>query len=160
MITNEPLVEVAVPQFRDRARGFLLPVHVSRFGVHQASEEEPSKSKTLPLRNEALLNCVSLRSSLHCGGSGELSRVEMNALRGALDSSSDPDRRSVSNFVLDTADDFIDGVISDCVNCILANRSKITSNGRVSETNALGCAFGLSACCGSALPTVPHYAAE
>jgi hypothetical protein len=111
MITSEPLVEVAVPQFRDRARGFLLPVRVSKSVVHQASGEEPSKSKTPPLRNEAALNCVSLRSSLHCGGLGELSRVEMNAQRtSALDSSPNPERRRVSNFVLDAADDFIDGV--------------------------------------------------
>jgi hypothetical protein len=39
------------------------------------------------LRNEAQLNCVSLRSSLDCVGAGELSRVEMNALRAPFDSS-------------------------------------------------------------------------
>jgi len=49
------------------------------------------KSKTFQLRNEAPLNFVSLRSSLHYVGLEGLSRVEMNAQKtGALDSPSNP----------------------------------------------------------------------
>jgi hypothetical protein len=65
MITSEPLVEASVSKFR--------------FG------EEPSKSQKQNLQpwNEAQLNFVSLRSSLHYVGLGGLSRVEMNAQKRA-----------------------------------------------------------------------------
>ena len=68
------------------------------------------KSKIFLPWNEAPLNFVSLRSSLHYVGLVRLSRVKMNAQKtGALDSLTNPKGRSVSNFSLDTADDFIDG---------------------------------------------------
>jgi hypothetical protein len=106
------LVEVAVRQFRERAReGFLFAVPPG--DVASGLGEEASKKQNLQPRNEAPLNFVSLRSSLHDVGLEGLSRVEMNAQRtGALDSPSQPKGRSVLHFSLDTADDFIDGVTS------------------------------------------------
>jgi len=81
-------------------------------GIHQAWRKEPGRSQkqTVLPWNEAQLNFVSLRSSLHYGGVGGLSRVEMNAQKtGALDSPPNPKGRSVFDFSLDMADDFIDG---------------------------------------------------
>ena len=90
MITSEPLVEVAVRQFKDRATR-LFCSSARRFGVHQACERKLAKDKNLQPWNAAPLNFVSLRSSLHYVGLEELSRVEMNAERtGALDSLSNP----------------------------------------------------------------------
>jgi hypothetical protein len=109
MITSEPLVEVAVRQFKDRVtRSFCRS---ARSGIHQAWERNLAKDKNLQPWNEAPLHFVSLRSSLHDVGLEGLSRVEMNAQKtGALDSPSNPKGRSVLRFSLDTADDFIDGV--------------------------------------------------
>ena len=84
MITSEPLVEAAVRHFRDRATRLILQFRFSTSSIHQASEEKSNKNKTFQLRNEAQLNFVSLRSLFHYGGSGGLSRVEMNALRAPL----------------------------------------------------------------------------
>jgi hypothetical protein len=59
------------------------------------------KSKILLPWNEAPLNFVSLRSSLHYVGSGRLSRVEMNAQKtGALDSPPNPKGEVCLNFRL------------------------------------------------------------
>ena len=109
MITSEPLVEVAVRQFRERTReGFLFTVPSGP--VASGSGEDASKEQTLQPWNEAPLNFVSLRSSLHYVGLGGRSRVEMNAHKaGALDRPSQPEGRSVFHFSLDVADDFIDG---------------------------------------------------
>ena len=74
---SEPLVEVAVLEF---------------------------KRERHPLRNEASLNFVSLRSPVDGVGSGALSRVEMNALRAPLTAL--PSREDKCLF--DEADDFID----------------------------------------------------
>ena len=57
-----------------------------------------------PLRNEASLNFVSLRSLVHGVGWGALSRVEMNALQAPLTAL--PSRED--KCVFDEADDFID----------------------------------------------------
>jgi hypothetical protein len=62
---------------------------------HPASEDEPKEVKTELLRNEASLNCVSLRSLFHYVGRLGLSRVEMNALRGTRDSPLRPAGRVV-----------------------------------------------------------------
>ena len=78
MITSEPLVEVAVRQFRERAReGFLFAVPTG--AVAPGSGEETGKKQNLQPWNEAPLNFVSLRSSFHYVGLEGLSRVEMNA---------------------------------------------------------------------------------
>src|SRR5262245_19685986 len=67
--------------------------------------------KRILLRNEAQLNCISLRSSLHYVGLGKRSRVEMNAQKtGALDRSPNPTRGSVFSFLLDNADVVMDGM--------------------------------------------------
>jgi hypothetical protein len=57
-----------------------------------------------PLRNEASLNFVSLRSLADAVGWGALSRVEMNALRAPLTALPSCEDKCV----LDEADDFID----------------------------------------------------
>jgi hypothetical protein len=70
------------------------------------------RRKRILLRNEAQLNCVSLRSSLHYVGLGKLSRVEMNAQKtGALDSSPNPTRGRVFSFLLDNAHVVIDEML-------------------------------------------------
>ena len=66
------------------------------------------EEKLSPLRNEASLNFVSLRSHFNSVGRRGLSRVEMNALRAPLTTlyvSADME----IFFSLDTADAFIDG---------------------------------------------------
>lgn len=112
MIKSEPLVEVAVRQDGESAReGFLFAVPPG--AVASGSGEEASKKQNLQPWNEASLNFISLRSSLHYVGLGRLSRVEMNAQKtGALDRPSQPEGRSAFHFSIDMADDFIDGVIS------------------------------------------------
>ena len=60
----------------------------------------------LPLRNEAPLNFVSLRSSVDDVDWGRLSRVEMNALRAPLTALPSQEDKCV----FDEADDFIDSV--------------------------------------------------
>src|SRR5262249_5043086 len=86
MITSGPLVEVAVRQFRERTReGFLFAVRPG--AVASGSGEDASKNQNLQPWNEAPLNFVSRRSSLHYVGWERLSRVVMNAQKtGALDS--------------------------------------------------------------------------
>src|ERR1700758_92632 len=79
VITSEPLVEASVQSSEIKSDRCC-------FSLPRPGERKPVKvkSKTFPLRNEAPLNFVSLRSSLHYGGSLGLSRVEMNALRAPL----------------------------------------------------------------------------
>jgi len=93
MITSEPLVgaKLAVRQFRGRAVS--LTVLPAGLEFTQPGEWNPAegKSKILLPWNEAPLNFVSLRSSLHYVGLDRLSRVEMNAQKtGALDSPPNP----------------------------------------------------------------------
>ena len=82
MITSEPLVEASVQSSE-------ITSDRCCFALTRPMESKPVKvkSKTFQLRNEAPLNFVSLRSSLHYVGLEGLSRVEMNAQKtGALDS--------------------------------------------------------------------------
>ena len=67
--------------------------------------------KRILLRNEAQLNCVSLRSRFDCVARRGLSRVKMNALAGALDSPL-PRRGKSVLILLDNADVVIDGMLS------------------------------------------------
>jgi hypothetical protein len=93
MITSEPLVEAIVSKFRDRAISFIFAVLFPAARRSTGLGEAPSKSQNQNLQpwNEAQLNFVSLRSSLHDVGLGGLSRVEMNAQKkGALDSPPKP----------------------------------------------------------------------
>jgi hypothetical protein len=93
MITSEPLVEAIVSKFRDRAISFIFAVLFPAAWRSPGFGEEPSKSQKQNLQpwNEAQLNFVSLRSSLHYVGLAGLSRVEMNAQKtGALDSPPNP----------------------------------------------------------------------
>ena len=70
MITSEPLVEVAVRQFRERAReGFLFAVPPG--AVTSGSGEEASKKQNLQPWNEAPLNFISLRFLTPLYGVGE-----------------------------------------------------------------------------------------
>jgi len=114
MITSEPLVEAAVRQTRNRATRFILQFRFSQLWPLPDREEEfrKIKNKTFQPRNEAALNFVSLRSLLHYGGVGTLSRVGMNALRAPLTASRLPIGEVCLLFLLfllDKADDFIDG---------------------------------------------------
>ena len=96
-------------EFRNRTR--TIRFYFSRLGMfHQASGDEPNQFKPELLRNEVQLYLVSLRSPLDYGHGEGLSRVEMNALRGALDSPSPCQRGLVCLFLLDRADAFIDGL--------------------------------------------------
>src|SRR5258708_39939475 len=61
-----------------------------------AHEENQEKAKTTPLRNEAQLNCVSLRSELDCAVScGAVKGQDERPLRGALDSPATHHRTSI-----------------------------------------------------------------
>jgi hypothetical protein len=106
MITSEPLVEASVQSSEIKSERCCFAL------TRPGERRTVGQKQNLQLRNEAPLNFVSLRSSLHYGGSSGLSRVEMNAQKtGALDSPPDPERICVSNFSLDKADGFIDGEI-------------------------------------------------
>ena len=63
------------------------------------------------IRNEALVHFVSLRSSLDFQDGQLLSRVEMNAPSGALDSPLRDRWEIFLSLALDMADDFIDGCL-------------------------------------------------
>jgi len=99
------LVEAAVEQFRDRTTTIGLSPSVpascfARLGEKNQKQEQP--------RNEAQLHFVSLRSQFHYGARGELSRVEMNALRAPLTALPVP-KGICRLFLLDGADALIDG---------------------------------------------------
>jgi hypothetical protein len=94
-----------VEQFRDRTTtvGFTP----STPACCSARLEEKNQKRKQP-RNEAQLHFVSLRSQFHYGARGELSRVEMNALRAPL-TALPRAQGDVSSFLLDSADALIDG---------------------------------------------------
>jgi hypothetical protein len=85
MITSEPLVEAIVSKFRNRAISFIFAVLFPAAWRSPGFGERASKSQKQNLQpwNEAQLNFVSLRSSLHYVGLGGLSRIEMNAPKRA-----------------------------------------------------------------------------
>jgi hypothetical protein len=97
-------------QFRGRTISFRV-LHAGS-ELTRPVERNPAevKSKTILPGNEAQLNFVSLRSSLHDVGLGGLSKVEMNAQKRAPLTAHPTKGISVSNFSLDMADDFIDGL--------------------------------------------------
>src|SRR5262252_2868021 len=104
---DEPLVEAAsVQKFRDRATDFAL-----RFLPHQTREWKPAELKKQNLstkeRSSTELRFASFLAPLW--GFGRAVKVRDERPTGALDSSPEPERRCVSNFLLDKADDFIDG---------------------------------------------------
>jgi hypothetical protein len=74
---------------------------------------ERKEIKSEQLRNEASLNCASLRSRVHYVARRGLSRVEMNALRAPLTALSAPAGKCC-HFLLDTADAF---KASPCLSC-------------------------------------------
>ena len=99
-----------------------------RSGVHPACERKLAKDKKLQRWNAAPLNFVSLRSSLHYVGLEWLSRVEMNAPKtGRPGQPLQAKGRSTLHCLLDTADDFIDGVTSALHSACGANRPKSES---------------------------------
>ena len=92
-------------QFGDRTTtiGFSPSVPASclaRLGEKNQKRKQP--------RNEAQLHFISLRSQFHYGARGELSRVEMNALRAPLTALPVP-KGICRLFLLDGADALIDG---------------------------------------------------
>src|SRR5215469_11789173 len=107
-------------QDKTRVGDFLL---MSGCLLHPDAEDGP-KVKNEQLRNEASLNCASLRSRVHYVARRGLSRVEMNALRSPWTALSAPVGKCC-HFLLDTADAYIDGQLS----------RKYTQNvGRLSQT--------------------------
>src|SRR6516162_2136124 len=68
------------------------------------------RGKRILLRNEAQLNCVSLRSRFDGVARRGLSRVEMNALRAPLTALSAP-REECFHFWIDNADVVTDGML-------------------------------------------------
>src|SRR6516162_10707049 len=80
-ITSRALVEAAVEEFRDRTT--IVGFTPSRPACCSARHGEKNQKPKQP-RNEAQLHFVSLRSQSHYGARGELSGVEMNALRAPL----------------------------------------------------------------------------
>ena len=77
------LVEANMQEWQEKTKvgDFLL---MSGCLLHPDGEDGPEKVKSEQLRNEASLNCASLRSRVHCVARRGLSRVEMNALRAPL----------------------------------------------------------------------------
>jgi hypothetical protein len=129
MITSEPLVEVAVRQFRNRAIRF-LQFRFSTVGRSQGFGRgiQQNQKQNLPAK-EASLNFVSLRSL----GSGQLSRVEMNALQAPSTAVQTPKGRGVPSFPqtfftfsIDTADDFVDGILAEVLrNCAISRMCQV-----------------------------------
>ena len=101
------LVEATMQEWQEKTKvgDFLL---MSGCLLHPDAEDEPEKVKSEQLRNEASLNCASLRSRLHYVARRGLSRVEMNALRAPLTGHSAPVEKCC-HFWLDSADVVIDG---------------------------------------------------
>ena len=100
-------------QEKTRVGDFLL---MSGCLLHPDAEDGPEKVKNEQLRNEASLNCASLRSRVHYVARRGLSRVEMNALRAPLTALSAP-REDRRHFLLDGADAFIDGQLYRYLAC-------------------------------------------
>jgi hypothetical protein len=92
-------------QEKTRVGDFLL---ISGCLLHPDAEDGPERVKSEQLRNEASLNCASLRSRVHYVARRSLSRVEMNALRAPLTALSALEEECC-HFLLDTADAFIAG---------------------------------------------------
>jgi len=87
-------------QEKTRVSNFLL---MSGCFLNPDAEDGPEKVKNEQLRNEASLNCASLRSRVHYVARRGLSRVEMNAQKaGALDSPLRAAGRVFSFFCLTT----------------------------------------------------------
>ena len=96
-----------MPQFRDRAREFLLPARVSwPSGFQRRAKQKQNLSAKERSSTELAFRFVP-RSIV---GDQEAVKSRDERPTGALDSLLNPNRRRVSNFVLDTADDFIDGL--------------------------------------------------
>ena len=94
-------------EFREKTRSCgPLPMPGSLLDL--ASEDERNEIKTEQLRNEASLNCASLRSRVDYVAQRGLSRVEMNALRAPLPALS-AHLEECRHFLLDRADAFLDG---------------------------------------------------
>src|SRR5215472_18781327 len=86
-------------QLREKTRSCgPLPVPGSLLDL--ASVDERNEIKTEQLRNEASLNCASLRSRVHCVARRGLSRVEMNACLAPLTAPSAP-LEECRHFLLD-----------------------------------------------------------
>src|SRR6516164_4792084 len=96
-------------QEKTRVSNFLL---MSGCFLNPDAEDGPEKVKNEQLRNEASLNCASLRSRVHYVARRGLSRVEMNALRAPLTALSAP-REDCRHFLLDRADAFIEASYGD-----------------------------------------------
>ena len=79
--------------------------------LHPDAEDGAERIKSEQLRNETSLNCASLRSRVHYVARRSLSRVEMNALRAPLTALSALEEEC-RHLLLDTADAFIDGLIT------------------------------------------------
>jgi hypothetical protein len=81
--SRSDLVRSGSRMFCDRNEKMMLEnARTVRWSV-DANEQARERAKTTPLRNEAQLNCVSLRSPFNCELTHGLSRVEMNAPFGA-----------------------------------------------------------------------------
>ena len=90
---------------KTRVGDFLL---ISGCLLHPDAEDGPERVKSEQLRNEASLNCASLRSRVHYVARRGLSRVEMNALRAPLTALPVP-KGICRLFLLDSAGALIDG---------------------------------------------------
>ena len=111
MITSEPLVEVAVRQFRDRAIRLILQFLFSTVwhspGFGKGIQQNQNQNLSAKERSSTELRFASF--PLPLWGVGGLSRVEMNALRAPLTALPTPSGEVCLLFCLTRADDFIDG---------------------------------------------------
>jgi hypothetical protein len=100
-----------VNEFRDKTSMVRFSLSMLAVLLHPASEDEPKEVKTELTRERSLVHFVSLRSLFHYVGRGGLSRVKMNALRARL-TALPVLRERCRYFLLDSADAFIDGLLS------------------------------------------------
>src|SRR5215472_1753579 len=88
------------------------------------------------LRNDARLNCVSLRSRFDGVARRGLSRVEMNALRAPLTAPSAP-REECFHFSIDNADVVIDEMLRQLTSNARYNRPEMTEGSQASSDQVL-----------------------
>src|SRR5208283_1796595 len=113
MITSEPLVEAAVRHFRDRATRLILQFRFSTVWHSPGLGREIQQKQNLSAkeRSSTELRFASFPHPLWGVGRAVKGRDERPT--GALDSPPDPKAERCAYFLLDTADDFIDGMSLD-----------------------------------------------
>ena len=113
MITSEPLVEAAVRHFRDRATRLILQFRFSTVWHSPGFGREIQQKQNLSAKERSSTELRFASFPLPLWGVGRAVKGRDERPTGALDSPPDPKAERCAYFLLDTADDFIDGMSLD-----------------------------------------------